>query len=163
MPNAHCSDPFKTHKKHSITDLRPASTAAKATGLVSDGDLLCSHCRKDILVPEKVEAQKQENAASSESPDGPYAGSDLATGESSGDESASQSSDEIFDADTARSVLNVALPALGESPIKKRSISGRQKMLKIQKKMKVVQKGLEVSYGAELPGDETGSRMNERY
>ena len=51
------------------------------------------------LVQEKVEAQKQENAASSESPDGPYAGSDLVTGESSGDESASQSSDEIFDAD----------------------------------------------------------------
>ena len=139
MPNAHCFNPFKTHKKHSITDSQPASTVAEATGLVSDGDLLCSHCRKDILVPEKVEAQKQENAASSESPDGPYAGSDLATGESSGDESASQSSDEIFDADRACSVLNMALPALGASPIKKRSISGRQMMLKMQKKMKVVQ------------------------
>ena len=51
-----CCNPLKHHKKQYLKDLNPVSATAISTGLVNEGDLICSGCRKKLF--EKLKPKK---------------------------------------------------------------------------------------------------------
>lgn len=176
MPRNYCCNPFGRHRKQIRKDLRPVTCAATSTGLVQEGDFLCSNCCKsvlerlkpeedkmdqnqpsgDLLVAANVDLPSTSGITSTASASCQYDGVEML---SSADESTTDASSEnelVEGEDSyACSILNQTLPALGESPIKLGQMKEGQKVLKIRNKMRVVQKSLEASYGTKLPEGDT--------
>ena len=173
MPRNFCCNPFGKHKRQQTKDLRPVTFQAVSTGLVQEGDYLCSTCCKLVLAKlnPKDEGSDQEQATVVEDHQSPSchqenleatlpSTSGIATTFDDSTSASSASSTSTTDASDdddedkkshVRSVLDGTFSALGESPIKLAHLKRSERVNKIRKKMRVVKESLEVSYATQLP------------
>ena len=109
MPNPLCADPFGSHSKQVIKNLRPVTSKMVETGFVENGQNLCDRCRKEFF----EQAAKRAKEADAEQS---AADSSISTSQSQ-----SQPGD-LWNANEAKReqfipAINTALSAMGESPV----------------------------------------------
>ena len=170
MPRQICCNPFGSHKKRVMKQLRTVTDDLIDTGLVKEGDSICLNCVKALKdMPNPKDGDTGDADDTSDESDGlelfSDVGDDLDAAQQTTEECESDSDSEkeaVTDpAETAKSALNKALPLLGISPIKRRSLKSRERVSKIQKKLHAVQGALQISYDANLP-ERMDSQTSER-
>lgn len=171
MGRKYCSNPLALHRRQVTKNIRLVTAAAVNAGLVKEGDLVCCNCQKGLLEKQKLEnplvAEETVENPSNSVPvnvlpsNGEASDEDSTAEESLADDSIyEQSMDESDVGETAHSVLL----AVGQSPVKRKGLTPKQKNSKMKRKLQSVRENLEIAYGVNIQDESDDDEpMAKRY